>query len=64
MWLYWEQAGCAGSGFAGRRETSIMGSGGSGFDGSVETGFAGSKLVVVDWALLVGVKVTSLAASW
>jgi len=48
MWLRWEQAGSGGSDFAGRGETD----------------FAGSKLVAVDRASLVGVKVASLGASW
>ena len=54
--LCWEQAGSGGSGLAGRGETSFTGSSGS--------GLAGSKLVAVDLAWLVGVKVASLGESW
>jgi len=53
--LCWEQAGSGGSGLAGRGETSFTGSSGS--------GLAGSKLVAVDLAWLVGVKVASLGES-
>ena len=46
--LCWEQAGSGGSGIAGRDEN----------------GFAGSKLVAVDSALLVGVKLALLGATY
>ena len=46
IWLRWGQAVSGGSGFAR--------SSGSGFAGRGESSFAGSKLVVVDWVLLVG----------
>ena len=55
IWLRWEQADRGGSGLAGMGETS--------FTGSSWSGLAGSKLVAVDLALLVGVKLTSLGAS-
>ena len=64
IWLRWEQAGSGESGFAGRGETSVAGSTGSGFDGRDEIGFVGSKLVALDLVSLVGVKLTSLRASW
>jgi len=48
MLLCWQQAGSGGSGIA------QMGT----------TGFAGRKLVKVDPALLVGVKLALLGASW
>jgi hypothetical protein len=54
IWLCWKQAGCSGSGFAGRGESGFAGWGESGFAGQSGRGFAGSKLVVVDWASLVG----------
>jgi hypothetical protein len=54
--LRWEQAGSGGSGFAGRGESCVTGSSGS--------GVAASKLVAVDRASQVRVKVASLGASW
>ena len=35
-----------------------------GIAGRGDSGFTGSKLVAVDWASPVGVKVASLGASW
>jgi len=38
------------------------GSSGLGFAGSGDSGFLGGKLLVVDWASLVGMKIASLVA--
>jgi len=74
IWLCWEQADSSGSGFTGRGETSFAGSSGSGFTGRKlvvvewslsplrQSGFAGSKLVAVNLASLVGVKLALLVA--